>query len=278
MGPKPRGTLPQGSGAKRAETIAAPATPPPPPSSPSYLLVFEASSSRMVPLPRDGLLRVGRAAEAEVSLDDASASRLHAQLRITDGTVVVEDLGSRNGTLVNGQRVQEPRLLTSGDTISVSHVSLVLHAVAAPAAGGRLVDLAQFTGRATEELDRARRCGRALSIIVVRLAPATADRAAVVGAVGGALRPMELAAWTGLGEIAVLVPEQGAAEAQACASAVREGLAALGGEVAAGCATYAADGCDLGALLANARAAATTPAGESGTAAGRSGRSIRIGD
>ncbi|MDX6546725.1 MAG: hypothetical protein QOG33_275 [Gaiellales bacterium] len=61
---------------------------------------------------------IGRSSEADVRLEDANASRRHAELRrIGDGYSLV-DLGSTNGTEVNGQRIQETALM-NGDVISV---------------------------------------------------------------------------------------------------------------------------------------------------------------
>jgi HD-GYP domain-containing protein (c-di-GMP phosphodiesterase class II) len=50
-----------------------------------------------------GLLRVGRTAEATVHIPDSSLSRLHAELAPVDGAWVVRDLGSTNGTFLNGE-------------------------------------------------------------------------------------------------------------------------------------------------------------------------------
>ncbi len=61
---------------------------------------------------------IGRSSECDVRLDDANTSRRHAELRrIGDGYSVV-DLGSTNGTEVNGQRIQETALM-NGDVISI---------------------------------------------------------------------------------------------------------------------------------------------------------------
>jgi hypothetical protein len=71
----------------------------------------------------DGATTIGRAAECEVRLADTSVSRRHAEVRgAGDGWVVV-DLGSTNGTKVNGGIVQERRL-KDGDTISVGDTHL----------------------------------------------------------------------------------------------------------------------------------------------------------
>ncbi|MEU4157935.1 BTAD domain-containing putative transcriptional regulator [Actinoplanes sp. NPDC026670] len=77
-------------------------------------------------LPGAGELVIGRAEAADVSLSgDVAVSRRHAALRVTGGDVVVADLGSRNGTFLNGARlgpsdtvrVRSGDLLRCGDTV-----------------------------------------------------------------------------------------------------------------------------------------------------------------
>ena len=64
-------------------------------------------------------MSIGRIAECEVVLRDPSASRKHAQLRLDDGRVFVADLGSYNGTTVNGDPLTGERELRTGDVIQV---------------------------------------------------------------------------------------------------------------------------------------------------------------
>jgi hypothetical protein len=65
-------------------------------------------------------LTVGRAPGCHVSLpDDTFASTLHARVFARDGTVYVEDLGSTNGTFVNGLRLSAPAVLRPGDQLQV---------------------------------------------------------------------------------------------------------------------------------------------------------------
>ena len=61
---------------------------------------------------------LGRSVDADVHLDDQWASRCHCEISEANGTLVVRDLGSRNGTLVNGQYVQEARL-NPGDRLTI---------------------------------------------------------------------------------------------------------------------------------------------------------------
>jgi pSer/pThr/pTyr-binding forkhead associated (FHA) protein len=65
-----------------------------------------------------GTTTVGRDASAGIAIDDTEASRQHASLSVEGTTVTVTDLGSTNGTKVNGAAVTEKRL-KDGDTITV---------------------------------------------------------------------------------------------------------------------------------------------------------------
>jgi len=71
-------------------------------------------------LPLEGELTVGRGAESAVRLDARNVSRRHARLTLENGTAFVEDLGSRNGTLVNGQPLRGRRKLRGGDVLQVA--------------------------------------------------------------------------------------------------------------------------------------------------------------
>jgi hypothetical protein len=56
---------------------------------------------------------------ADLMIDDPKVSRRHTAVRPTEHGVEIEDLGSRNGTLVNGRRIAEPVTLTVGGSIQV---------------------------------------------------------------------------------------------------------------------------------------------------------------
>ncbi|MCC6522619.1 MAG: FHA domain-containing protein [Polyangiaceae bacterium] len=61
---------------------------------------------------------VGRANECDIVLLEGMVSRHHARFRVTEAGLAVEDLGSTNGTLVNGERVGE-RVLSEGDRVLI---------------------------------------------------------------------------------------------------------------------------------------------------------------
>jgi len=72
-----------------------------------------------------GPMRIGRANECEVAVRDPRVSRQHARLHARDGHLVLTDLGSTNGTRVNGQRIREV-VLGDGDRILVGETEIVV--------------------------------------------------------------------------------------------------------------------------------------------------------
>ena len=67
----------------------------------------------------EGVNIVGRAEDARIQIDLPGVSRHHARITVTGGEAVLEDLGSKNGTLLNRQRMSVPQGLTHGDEILV---------------------------------------------------------------------------------------------------------------------------------------------------------------
>ena len=65
---------------------------------------------------------IGRNVDADVHLHDRWISRVHCEISEISGTLLVRDLGSHNGTLVNGQHIKEAHLLP-GDRLTVGLVS-----------------------------------------------------------------------------------------------------------------------------------------------------------
>lgn len=63
-------------------------------------------------------LTIGRDSTNEIVINDAEVSRRHARLTFQGGKYVLEDLGSTNGTFVNGQRLAGPRVLKPGEVVS----------------------------------------------------------------------------------------------------------------------------------------------------------------
>jgi len=71
----------------------------------------------VIPLEGDQLV-IGRDASNSIPINDAEVSRKHARLTFQGGKYVLEDLGSTNGTFVNGQRISGPVQLKVGDLVA----------------------------------------------------------------------------------------------------------------------------------------------------------------
>jgi len=89
----------------------------PAPASAGSLVIHEDGEARSVVLAAD-LVTIGRLPACEVVIADKGASRRHAQIRRKDGTHTLTDLGSTNGTRLNGQTIQS-RELADGDRITI---------------------------------------------------------------------------------------------------------------------------------------------------------------
>lgn len=71
-------------------------------------------------------LMIGRDSTNEIVINDAEISRRHARLTFQGGKYVLEDLGSTNGTFVNGQRLAGPRVLKPGEVVSFGEQIMVV--------------------------------------------------------------------------------------------------------------------------------------------------------
>ena len=107
-----------------AETVAkrdaAPAPPVETPDKPAMLPSVDRRPTARMPLPAKAM-RIGRVPGNDLVLSDLDVSRHHAELRKSPtGSYEIIDLGSHNGTFVNGQRVTS-KLLTEEDLVSIGH-------------------------------------------------------------------------------------------------------------------------------------------------------------
>src|SRR4051812_19888899 len=98
-----------------------------------------------------GSIVVGRDQSAGLVIDDPEASRRHASLSVEGTTVTVEDLGSTNGTFVNGARISGSKELAGGDRVRIGTTVFELHVPQAEPEG--ISDQATRMGTALPDLD-----------------------------------------------------------------------------------------------------------------------------
>ncbi|MBK9795995.1 MAG: SpoIIE family protein phosphatase [Holophagaceae bacterium] len=85
------------------------------------------------PIPLEGEAKswtLGRSSQNDVAIPDPSLSRLHARITIKDGVPHLEDLGSLNGTFINGERITLPHPLGETDAIQLGQVPVSLGSAA----------------------------------------------------------------------------------------------------------------------------------------------------
>ena len=68
-------------------------------------------------------ITIGRGEEADITIDDSVCSRIHSAIRYWDDIFVIRDMKSRNGTLVNGNRIKVAQL-DAGDVIKIGNTEL----------------------------------------------------------------------------------------------------------------------------------------------------------
>src|SRR5262249_3786339 len=81
---------------------------------------------------RDGENVLGRDHDVEIWLDSLSVSRRHAVIRLDGHSATLADLGSKNGTYLNGRRVQRAAVLEDGDEVRVGSITVVFRNIEAP--------------------------------------------------------------------------------------------------------------------------------------------------
>jgi pSer/pThr/pTyr-binding forkhead associated (FHA) protein len=111
------------------------------------LVVRDAAVTRMVPLDRD-IVTIGRAAECTIRLNSLYVSRQHARIERHGERRVLIDLGSRNGSELNGQRVDGAAWLQPGDLVVIADATI--ECLAAPIPAGTTLPLAMRQPTATQ--------------------------------------------------------------------------------------------------------------------------------
>jgi diguanylate cyclase (GGDEF)-like protein len=224
-----------------------------------YLMVIGGSRvGEIHPLERERTI-VGRSPEAQIRLRDDGISRAHVELLVDGGRVRVRDLGSTNGTFLNGERA-DARELHDGDKLSIGEATLMLfthrEGLEAPYQRGRFLAAVRdpataalkrdvFLERLAQEVSYARRHGAPLVVLAVELdgfaalealigpAGARQDLAAAAKAVRGVLADDDVLGVLAPGRFAVACRETDARAAAERAARLRDAVAAWAREAGA---------------------------------------------
>jgi two-component system, NtrC family, response regulator AtoC len=165
--------------------------------------------SRVLDLPDRVDVTFGRSRGATVTVESEKVSRMHARIRRTGDVIEVEDLGSRNGTRVNGDRIDSIVRVTSGDEISIGSILAVVGMTSGLRRTSPIADDLRGEARLVAEVDRSVRYHRPLTLGIIRC-----SNDAVVDAMARSLRPMDLMAEDAGDDYLVILPELGPGEGQ----------------------------------------------------------------
>jgi predicted component of type VI protein secretion system len=93
-----------------------------------FQFVMRSGPTPGVTFPLEGdQLTIGRDSSNGVAINDPEVSRKHSRLSFQGGKYVLEDLGSTNGTFVNGQRLAGPVVLKAGDVVSLGEQIVLMY-------------------------------------------------------------------------------------------------------------------------------------------------------
>ena len=133
------------------------------------LVVYHRDGAKVATLVVGSALVGGRAHPADVVLADPSLSRKHARFGWDDSGFYVEDLGSTNGTHLQGARVTGRASLPSGGAVTIGDVTVALQVLAPDESDALGVDgHDRFVAAITDEVVRARTFGRSFTLSMVR--------------------------------------------------------------------------------------------------------------
>ncbi len=228
------------------------------------VVIYAHDDTRLIELREGESLLVGRALPADVVVDDMTISRQHARFTYRDGCVEVEDLGSRNGTLVRGMRVTSAQL-RNGDDVRLGGVAISIHLREGTEPPLGISSYDQLIVRLEDEVVRGRTFGHSFSLVAVFAPeraeetsnPARADDRHVsrwAPRVRDELRPVDAIAVHGPHSVLVLMPEANAQTAERVAR--RLCRVGEGGSLFCGIATFPGAAKSGGALVSEAHTAA----------------------
>jgi two-component system, NtrC family, response regulator AtoC len=225
-----------------------------PPAPRAFLVItIDDGGSRVVDVPEGVDVTFGRSRGATITLDSEKVSRMHARVRRTAEVIEVEDLGSRNGTRVNGEKIEGPRRLATGDEISVGPILAVVGVTSGLRPTSAIAEVAAGEARLAAEVDRSVRYHRPVTVAMLRIA-----NDAILDQIERAIRPMDLIAEVAGDDYLVILPELGRDEGAAAVQRLVDFARAANATATAATALCPDDGTTVETLISVLRAGLRT--------------------
>ena len=162
---------------------------------------------------------IGRSRGATYVVDDERVSRRHLRITFRESTLYAEDLGSRNGSKLNGRRIEGRVALQPGDVLAAGPVEV---SVFSTSAATTVVSEGELSTRLVAEVERAVRFKRPLGVVGVTLDGERHGRREAALRIASRLRRIDIAGEYATGEYLLVLPETTRAQAEALAATVAE--------------------------------------------------------
>jgi DNA-binding NtrC family response regulator len=223
-----------------------------PPTGRNRLVLIGSSEAATYPLPDDGEVSIGRADHNDIQIDNPTISRRHARLHL--GPILeVEDMGSGNGTLVRGCRVNpgERVPIKYGEPVDLGGMTIAVQRLPSRTSARRIWPHDYFEGRLEEECARGKRKG--LCFGLVRVSCEASDGKEVAESLVAALRPTDPVAQYGPADYEILCTDSSASEIESIVQRLESVLTATSSRVELSWVSFPKDGTDGDSLLERLR-------------------------
>ena len=217
------------------------------------LLVVEGDSVTVHDLPERGSVLIGRGAGVDVQLADPSASTRHARLHIEDGSIAIEDLASRNGTQLRGQRIpaEERSAIAPGEAALLGSAVLLVQRKSGRAPERRCWPHSSFEMRLAEECDTSRAGGATFSVARLDLEQSISTQT-FMEAAAVAVRPSDIVGSYGPNAFELLLRRTASEVAERAIVSLLEQLRLRGAKARCSLAHFPVDGQTADALIERA--------------------------
>lgn len=215
------------------------------------LIAYHRDGAKVLTLEPGKRVVVGRTPPADLVVPDGSLSRQHARFGVVGDQIVVDDLGSTNGTWLAGKAI-ESETIRPGEVVVLGSVRVLVQAV-----GGRprlgLEGHDHFLAQLEREMERSRHFKRSVSLLMMRAADRDTPLHEWAQRVSGVLRSVDTIALYGGDTVEALLLETDESEARRVAAKVQQAVAATA--LRFGVAAFPDAGITVEQLVAAARGA-----------------------
>ena len=173
------------------------------------LVVYHRDGVDVVPLKPGHAVVIGRAAPSDVVIEDPSVSRQHARFEPAGLGLLVQDLGTTNGTLVRGARIEQPTLLQPNEEVILGSVTVCVQALGLQEARDLgLMSHESFVEHLDKEVTRAWAFKRSATLVMLQAPPTKAGKLSNWSSdVVRASRPVDHVGVYSLDTVELLLPE-----------------------------------------------------------------------